>query len=77
MQAHGILRRIVQRQIQRVEGYDLMEPLRQVVKQRREIAMQRNRLGNLQQRTILLDVGVGIRSDSLILADLLRYEAVA
>jgi hypothetical protein len=43
-------------QIQEIELNHAMEALRQVVKKRGKIPMQRNGLGDFQQRAILFDV---------------------
>jgi len=49
VQSHHVARRIVQHQRQEVEVDHAVQPLRQVVKQRRKIALLRNRFAHFQQ----------------------------
>jgi hypothetical protein len=58
----------VQREVQELELDYAVQPLRQVMEQGREIAVDGDRFRYLQQGTVLADSGVGIGSDSLILA---------
>jgi len=68
VEPHGIVRFVVQGKSEKVERDDANQPLRQVVEQGGEVAMEGDRLGNLQKRAVLFYVRLENRFDSSILA---------
>ena len=60
--------RVVQREVQEIELHHTVQPLRQVVEQRRQIVMHARSTRTPQQGAVLGERRVGLRFDSLILA---------
>jgi hypothetical protein len=68
VEAHGIVRLIVQGQGQEIEPDNTDEALCQVMEQGGEIPVERDGLGDIQQRAVLFDVRLENGFDNSILA---------